>query len=270
MILSRTGIIASSGGGLYDIDAAAFIAATGITDITQKNAVTTLVKDLKGYGVWSKYSAIYPMIGGTAFTHKFNLKDPRDLDAAFRLQFVNSWTHSSTGAKGDGAGGHAYTFFNPSVHGLLNSHHSSFYSRTNEQLNKVELGVVNYPNYNTLNINGASNTTLSITNQAATNAFPNFTDTNSIGYYIGNRTGSNTTNIWKNGTLRNSTTSASSILLNGNIYLSATNDLGSGAVGGYSAKECAFATIGQGLSDTEASNVYLAVQKYQTALSRQI
>jgi hypothetical protein len=271
MWIARTGILASSGGALYDVDAAAFLTATGITNITIQNAVTTLVKDLKGYGVWAKYSAIYPMVGGTAFTHKFNLKDPRDLNAAFRLQFVNGWTHSSTGAKGDGAGGHAYTFFNPSLHGLLNSHHSSFYSRTNQQLNTVELGVVNYPDYNTLNINGASNSTLSITNQSAVNAFPNFTDTNSIGYYIGNRNASNSTNIWKNGIKKNSTTSSSSFLLNGIMYLSATNNLfGGGSVGSYSAKECAFATIGQGLSDTEASNVSLAVQKFQTALSRNV
>jgi hypothetical protein len=270
MIIARTGIIASSGGGLYDIDAAAFIAATGITDITQKNAVTTLVKDLKGYGVWSKYSAIYPMIGGTAFTHKFNLKDPRDLDAAFRLQFVNSWTHSLTGAKGDGASGYATTFFNPSAHGLLDSHHLSFYSRTNEQLNKVELGLFSDPNYDTLNVNNASNTTLTAINQLATNAYPSFTDTNSIGYYTGNRTGSNVSNIWKNGVLRNTTTGVSSSLLNGFMLLSATRNLYLNSVQNYSAKECAFATIGQGLSDIEASNAYLAVQKYQTALSRQV
>ena len=29
--------------------------------------------------------AIYPFVGGTATTHKFNLKDPADINAAFRL-----------------------------------------------------------------------------------------------------------------------------------------------------------------------------------------
>jgi hypothetical protein len=30
--------------------------------------------------------AIYPFIGGTAYSHKFNLKDPRDTDAACQFQ----------------------------------------------------------------------------------------------------------------------------------------------------------------------------------------
>ena len=38
----------------------------------------------------------------------------------------------------------------------------------------------------------------------------------------------------------------------------------------YSAKECAFASIGDGLTDTEAANFYTAVQTFQTTLSRNV
>jgi hypothetical protein len=38
----------------------------------------------------------------------------------------------------------------------------------------------------------------------------------------------------------------------------------------YTTKECAFASIGDGLTDTEASNFYTAVQAFQTTLSRQV
>ena len=69
-----------------DADAQAFITAAGITDSTQQSAIDTLVKQLKGYGIWSKMKAVYPFVGGTATTHKYNLKDPRDLNAAFRLR----------------------------------------------------------------------------------------------------------------------------------------------------------------------------------------
>jgi hypothetical protein len=256
--------------GGFDPDAQAFITAATITDSTQKSAINQLVLDLKSANIWTKMKAIYPFVGGSASQHKWNLKDPRDLDAAFRLQFVNGWTHSPTGAKGDGTGGHAYTFFNPSLHGLLNSHHLSFYSRTNTSRSEVEVGMYDYPNCDFMQINSTS-TSLSIINQLATNAYPQFTDTNSLGYYISNRNAINSSNMWKNGVLRNSVTSTSSSLLNGGIYLSAINNIfGSGSASNYSLKECAFATIGQGLSDTEASNVYLAVQKYQTALSRQV
>ena len=49
------------------------------------NAVNNLVLDLKKYGLWTKMKAIYPIVGGNAWSHKFNLKDPRDVDSAYRL-----------------------------------------------------------------------------------------------------------------------------------------------------------------------------------------
>ena len=51
--------------------------------------------------------ALYPFVGGTATSHKFNLKDPRDLDAAFRLQFNGGWTHNSNGVTPNGTNGYA-------------------------------------------------------------------------------------------------------------------------------------------------------------------
>ena len=94
-------------------DAQAFITAAGITDPTQQSAIITLVSDLKAYGIWTKFKAIYPIVGGTASQHKFNLKDPRDLDAAFRLTFATGYTHSSTGMLPNGTTAFADTKFNP-------------------------------------------------------------------------------------------------------------------------------------------------------------
>jgi hypothetical protein len=76
-----------------DPDAIAFIAAAGITDLVQKAAITTLVLQLKSDAIWSKFQAIYPLVGGTAFTHKFNLINPLDTNAAFRLH-IFGWRYS--------------------------------------------------------------------------------------------------------------------------------------------------------------------------------
>jgi len=38
----------------------------------------------------------------------------------------------------------------------------------------------------------------------------------------------------------------------------------------YSNRNIAFASIGDGITDTEASNFYTAVQAFQTTLSRQV
>ena len=41
-----------------DSDAQAFLTATGITDATISSAINTLVVDLKGLNLWSKFYAI--------------------------------------------------------------------------------------------------------------------------------------------------------------------------------------------------------------------
>ena len=130
----------AAGGAGTDADAQAFITAAAITDATQQSAINTLVVDLKTYGIWTKMKAMYPFVGGTASAHKFNLKDPRDLNAAFRLVFSGGWTHNSNGALPNGTNGYADTFLTPSTSLLQNSSHISYYSRTQSNGTEVEIG----------------------------------------------------------------------------------------------------------------------------------
>jgi hypothetical protein len=98
---------------VVDPDAQAFITAAGISNPTQQSAINSLVISLKGYSLWNKLYVIYPFVGGTASSHKFNLKDPRNLNAAFRLEFFGGWTHNDNGITGNGTNTLANTFFNP-------------------------------------------------------------------------------------------------------------------------------------------------------------
>jgi len=107
------GSTAQASVAITDSDVLAFIAASGITNATQRSAVNTLVTSLKGYSIWAKLNAIYPFVGGTASTHKWNLKDPRDLDAAYRLEFFGGWTHNANGITGNGTNALANTFYAP-------------------------------------------------------------------------------------------------------------------------------------------------------------
>ncbi len=72
--------------------------AQQITGAGLWNAVNNLVVQLKLNGIWERSSTIYPYVGGTAERHKYNLKNPVNSDAAFRLSFYNSWTHTGAGA----------------------------------------------------------------------------------------------------------------------------------------------------------------------------
>jgi hypothetical protein len=74
--------------------------------------------------------ALYPFVGGSDASHKYNLKDPRDLNAAYRLVFSGGWTHSANGALPNGTNAFADTFLNNNVL-AQNNNHISGYSRTN-------------------------------------------------------------------------------------------------------------------------------------------
>jgi hypothetical protein len=251
-----------SAGGGTDADAQAFITAAGITDATQQLAINTLVTDLKGYGIWTKMKAIYPFVGGTSSTHKFNLKDPRDLDAAFRLVFNGGGTHSQTGYLPNGTNGYADTFLTPSASLSTSSAHFSKYNRNNDLSgNKVD---------------GSFASSFFQQNYSAGNAIigdvssiVSYTQTDTRGLFTATRTSSNAVKVFKNTIQQGSTnTSSSSTLANVKVYLGARND--SSTLSFNNSYECAFASIGDGLTDTEAANLYTAVQAYQTTLSRNV
>jgi len=254
------------GGGApaVDPDAQAFITAASITDPTQQSAINTLVTDLKGYGLWTKMKAIYPFVGGTASSHKFNLKDPQDTDAAFRLVFNGGWTHSVNGAQPNGVNGYADTFLTPSTALSLNSSHLSYYSRTISNGTEIEIGVNTSNNYNLLEIR-TSGTTYFLINQ---NGLTSASDSDSRGFYVGNRQASNDIDGWRQGVKVINGTTVSTILPTRKIFIGANNNNGTYALP--STKECAFASIGDGLTDTEATDFYTAVQSFNTSLSRQV
>ena len=256
-----------SSGASTDPDAQAFITAAGITDGTQKSAVNQLVLDLKSANIWTKMKAIYPIVGGTASLHKWNLKDPRDLDAAFRLTFATGWTHASTGMTPNGTSAYADTFLIPNVSLTSNSNHFSIYTRTNQTTNAVPLG--SYTDSNRLNqLNISTGTGLVYyTGPTSTELLSTLTD--SKGFFIGTTRANNDRKTFRNGVEQKSLTT----LVNTNysiykMYVGARNTAGSAA--NYTVQQIAFASIGDGLTDTEAANFYTAVQNYETTLGRNV
>ena len=262
-ISNAVGARSATATGGIDPDAQAFITAAAITDPTQQAAINTLVLALKGYSIWTKFNAIYPFVGGTASQHKFNLKNPLDTNAAFRLSFLGGWTHSSTGAKPNGTNAYADTFYTPSSHLTdINSNHISYYSRTNAQ-GGIEMGGGPVPLVDLSLRYGVSGGTLW---NMAVNA--NLAATLDSRYFLINtRTASNLFKFIKNGTVvTTSTGAAGTTKPNVSYYLGKRNY----PDGIYSTLECAFASIGDGLTDAESLNFYTAVQAFQTTLGRSI
>lgn len=260
----------------YDADAQAVINAiegTGVTlTTTQKNACNDLVVGCKTDGTWTKIKALYGFLGGTAAAHKFNWKNPLDTDAAFRLVFNGGITHSNTGVLFGGVNGYADTKLNPRANLTLNNTHTALYSRTNSAIAKIDMGceVSSGSRYVTHIKWSDNNGYYDIYNDSTNRITYSMSSTNSTGLFVNNRTSNVLHNAWRNSTkLATNTTTQPNLSPNQIIFIGALNSVAQG-ISFYSNREYAFASIGDGLTDTDAANLYTRVQAYQTALSRQV
>lgn len=254
----NTGIYLASLAPTVDPDAQAFITAASITNPTQQAAINTLVVDFKGYNIWTKFKAIYPIVGGSASSHAVNLKTP----GTHNLSFASGWTHSATGMLPNGAT-FANTNLNDNTILSLNSVHISYYSRTNTNATEIEMGT------------GLSDGLFIEARTAGISYYRvhsttllQHADTDSRAFYVANRTASNVMNAWKNGVKLATSTGASTTKQNFNIYIGALNNGGTASFP--TNKQCAFASIGDGLTDTDVANFYTAVNAYQVTLSRNV
>lgn len=255
-----------------DSDALAFIQAIGITNSDQINAIYYLVKELKNVSLWNKMKAIYPFIGGTATTHKFNLKDPRDLDIAFRLTFTAT-THTSNGVVGDGSTGKIMTYIYGDTNLTHNDIHYSYYSRTSSSANAkktIDIGFDNedikYFELIIQNKNDLNMCQSALDYSGTRNGLIQFINSDAKGLYIASRVSSSINKIYKNSLLMGSN--------NGNINTPVLPHypvtLFATSAGTNNILQCAFASIGYGLTDTDALNLYNIVNQYQILLSRNV
>ena len=249
----------------FDPNAGAFINATGIAGL-EAQAINQLVNNLKSAQLWGYMKAIYPMVGGTAFTHKFNLVNPQDTDAAFRLNFVGGWTHNSSGAKPDGvAGTYANTFFAPSTQFSTSNQHMSYYSFTNNAAAEdVEIGATDAGAAGECLIAFRFTGDLQYTfigKGGGAGGAPG----NSFGYMIANRT--TVCEGWKNGT-RVVNTGAFVANTSRNLYLGAQND---GTVNTRnSTRGCSYASMGFSMPSGDAVTLNNIVNNFQKTLGRNV
>ena len=253
----------SSGGG-YDPDAQAFFdrvtTAGGTLTTTEKNAVNQLVLDMKSAGIWTSMKAIYPMVGASAAACAQNLKS-----ASFTGTFTSGWTFASTGVTPNGTSAYMGTSLIPNNELSLNSQHLSFYSRTNSSVLSCLFGATHsittsrtqlVPKYNVFDYSSINFLPSPVSVSYTTNAF-----------FILSQTTSTSNKLYRNSTIEITRTNTTTDNVDRSLYISARND---GIATIFDNKECAFASIGDGLTDTQASNFYTAVQAFQTTLSRQV
>jgi hypothetical protein len=265
MILSSHGIIASQIAS-FDADAVAFFnrvtTAGGSLSLTEKQAVNQLVLDLKANSLWTPMKAIYPMVGASAAACAQNLKS-----ASFTGVFNGGWTFASTGVTPNGTNAYMDTCLNASTHLTTSSGHLSYYSRTNAILTGWLMGAETTAADRTqfiVRTDGAG----AYYGRYGSNTIATINGTTSLGLSIFNRPSSSDVRLYQSSGLINTTTYSASGLPNLTIYLAGNNS--GGTANAFCVAQCACASIGDGLTDTQASNFYTAVQAFQTTLGRQV
>jgi hypothetical protein len=247
-----------------DPDAIAYIAAAGITGVTEQAAINKLVLDLKGEGsttnntnVWDNFYALYPMCPIDAVTttldgFKYNLKDT----TTFTIDWFNSPTATRNGVTGNGTNMYGSTNLNENTVGILNDHSFGFFGGRNGNMMGATPAAGNNP-YNSYSgstvwgINGALSTNASLTD----------------GFVLTQRTGATTSAIYNNSTTPDATsTVASSSKPNFDSYLLARN-LG-GTPSGYSSSTFNLFFYGSSFTTNQIQDFYDAITTYNTALGR--
>ena len=239
-----------------DPDAQAFITAAAITDPTQQSAINTLVVDLKAYSIWSKMLVIYPFVGGTASSHSYNLKNT----AIGTLTYSNGVTHGAWGINGNGTA-YCNTGLRASTIGISqNSAAAGVYVG-----NTASQAQFQYGTFGNFHLYKYSLTTYS---PAVNNglAEANYIAITNMGFAQSSRNNSTQILFKDKGLTENTFTSTSSALNTTlDIWLLNANNYGGGTT-----NKVSFFYISTGLTAVDLTNMYTAVQAFQTTLGRQV
>lgn len=260
--------IAKVGSNIMGFDsypqASQFISVANITDSTQQIAINYLVKELVDNNLMSKFNFIYPMVGGDATRHSYNLINPN----LYQLTFSGGWVHSSNGSTPNGTNAFANSGFKPnSIIG--DDIHYSYYSRTDSNpLNEVVIGSGDSTTLNYFTIRDHINRLriVSFSSESNQAISPN---TNGLGFYIANIQSVSLRQIIKNGAIINSNTVNQNTLKSStNLYIGAYNS--NGTTVSFSNKQCAFVSIGNGMTNSEITIFNNIVQQFQIILGRNV
>lgn len=244
-----------AGGVTYDADAQAYFTAnTAITSAADKTAINDFYLGLKSDGIYTKITSMYLPLWSSATANKWNLKNPLDTDAAYRLNFTTGWTHASTGMTPNGTSAYANTFLLGNT--FSSEVHLSFYSGTQTVGGAFEIACYNgsstLSNRPAVNAHLGGNTAINYT-----------TTTDARGFWIASKRSNTDREIYRNGVSQNTlATNITTAFPNLNIWLGALNN--NNGLSYPSSKQIRFSSIGLGLTDTDASNLSSRVNTLMT------
>lgn len=252
-----------------DANTTSFITAAGITNTGLKNAVNTLVLDLKSENLWNAMDIIYPFVGDNMATLgtqlSVNLKNTGSLNAVI----TNGTGSSDFNGYGSNEASTRYirTGFIPRTIRPGGPYHLSIYTTTDgSTLDRTDIGSFN---------SGTDVTMLTIgRNRVGVNsekfawfgggALTTVTTAGSNGFFSGayDNAINPKTRLLRNGTqiVTNNTTINNSS--SRELYLGANNNIGTPVQ--ITTKQYQFASLGGGLTNAQMTTLNTIVQNFQT------
>lgn len=261
LIMNLAGIAIRGSSGL-ELEVSQFISASyaNITDSGIISDLDNLVKSLKSAGLWTLTRAIYPIVGGNASAHSYNLKDP----TMYQITWVGGLTHDANGVTGNGTTGYGNTGLVPSSV-LSASVHLSAYIRVSSTLDQYDMFCESTSSSAFgLKTNSTGAAFACALNNSATTGI----NVSSPAFISVTRSAANVGSIYRNGSKFSNYAVPQVSMASVPIAIMARNN--AGVISGYSVKNYAFFTVGDSLTDTQCANLYTAVQAFQTARGRQV
>jgi hypothetical protein len=205
--------------------------------------------------------AIYPFVGGTTDSHKYNLMNPVNSDAAFRLTYFNGPTHDTLGMKGDGVDAYANTSYNPSVDGSQDNVSHFIYITSGSSSNSMaESGTFGGGGGMSIYSNFSDNFQLRTNDNNVTVR----SNTTTEGFFGGSRTGS--TQVYTKQNTTGTTVNVTSTTPNAADYVYLAVRFGSPLA--FSDCTLGFGWLGTGLSNSQVDTLETLINTFQTALGR--
>jgi hypothetical protein len=259
-----------------DADAQTFITSAVITNATQKMAINNLVTNLKLQNLWTKMTAVYPIVGGNASAHSKNLINP----SAFPLSISSGWTHTSEGMQAAASLSGAYADTGIQIAGISTDTHISIYSGTDAiDPGGTLMGTTDaYDNDGTVitaqtsisvsGTNGFNTSENSWYNSGPYSPISSGNYNTSFGHFINTTSGNRASlKAYINGVLKTTTTGSTGDLITTSLLIGNIQFNGSPSIYN-STRIFSFATAGSSLSDADALNLSTTIEKFQNALSR--
>lgn len=270
-----------------DSDSSKIIEAVRSTGVVITEAmrlyVDYIVSNMKNIGTWQLSNAVYGFVGGTAASHKWNWKDLRDVDAAFRLTYAGGVIHSANGIQFNGSTGYADSKIFPATTLTNTSTHLYSYIKTSSTTTSTTtpyiMGALNNPTSNRSfglvnRHNGTSNLKAFISSNPTSADIVSQTTTTATAFlksYSGNLY-SGFMSLWNNGveiipkTFTDLTTSDLPTTIS--LLIGASSAVTSGGVVNHDNKLLSCVMIGAGLTDTQIIQRDQIINNAQNILNR--